>query len=419
MVGGLTRSVVPDALVVRPLLVPALATLADTSAFRRLFARAVRDRHRALINGETDVHVRASPGGGRVDRVAGRVAPRVARLVPADLRVPIVRLDPHDSELAASGLLVDIAGWRWPLTLVALLAAAGAALLAGGIRAALVYLGAAATGGGLIVAAAMAGLGEFVVSHAAHAADLGDDAERGALRAVWTRSSPTWSPRHWSWRWAERWWRPGLDRAPHRRRRRGVEMDTRAVLSPSRPASLVRAAVLIAAGAVLIFDPALLAKIVLVAAGVVVVLAGVSQLPAPGPRAGAARAPAARRPAGPGRRDGRRDGGHGARRRAGAAHAGRRDGESAGSAEGCNGSRALCGRRLDQVVFPGTHNSYAAADEPGWLFANQRHGIERQLNDGIRALTLDIHFGCAIDRADGCSPTWPLRARHATRLRSS
>ena len=33
MVGGLTRSVVPDALVVRPLLVPALATLADTSAF--------------------------------------------------------------------------------------------------------------------------------------------------------------------------------------------------------------------------------------------------------------------------------------------------------------------------------------------------------------------------------------------------
>ena len=52
MVGGLTRSAVPDALVVRPLLVPVLATLADTSAFRRLFTQAVRDRHRALIDHE-------------------------------------------------------------------------------------------------------------------------------------------------------------------------------------------------------------------------------------------------------------------------------------------------------------------------------------------------------------------------------
>jgi hypothetical protein len=60
---------------------------------------------------------------------------------------------------------------------------------------------------------------------------------------------------------------------------------------------------------------------------------------------------------------------------------------------GCNGSRALCDRRLDEVVFPATHNSYAAADEPGWFFANQRFGIERQLEDGIRAFLIDIHFG--------------------------
>jgi hypothetical protein len=61
----------------------------------------------------------------------------------------------------------------------------------------------------------------------------------------------------------------------------------------------------------------------------------------------------------------------------------------------CDGSVALCGKRLDQVVFPGTHNSYAAADEPGWHFANQRFGIGRQLEDGIRALTLDVHYGVA------------------------
>jgi hypothetical protein len=62
-------------------------------------------------------------------------------------------------------------------------------------------------------------------------------------------------------------------------------------------------------------------------------------------------------------------------------------------AEGCNGLRAHCALRLDQVTFPGTHNSFSAAERPGWLFANQRHPIERQLRDGIRLLLLDVHIG--------------------------
>jgi hypothetical protein len=59
----------------------------------------------------------------------------------------------------------------------------------------------------------------------------------------------------------------------------------------------------------------------------------------------------------------------------------------------CNGAAALCDRRLDQVVFAATHNSYAASDQPGWRFAPQGHGIARQLDDGIRALLLDVHYG--------------------------
>ena len=59
----------------------------------------------------------------------------------------------------------------------------------------------------------------------------------------------------------------------------------------------------------------------------------------------------------------------------------------------CNGAASLCERRLDEVVFPGTHNSFAASEEPGWYFANQRYGISRQLDDGIRALLIDVHFG--------------------------
>jgi hypothetical protein len=59
----------------------------------------------------------------------------------------------------------------------------------------------------------------------------------------------------------------------------------------------------------------------------------------------------------------------------------------------CDGSAVLCARRLNEVVFAGTHNSFAASEEPGWYFASQRYPIARQLDDGIRALLLDVHFG--------------------------
>ena len=67
--------------------------------------------------------------------------------------------------------------------------------------------------------------------------------------------------------------------------------------------------------------------------------------------------------------------------------------DGAEGAPTCDGLASLCGKRLDQVVFPGTHNSFAAADEPGWHFANQRFAIGRQLDDGIRGLLLDVHYG--------------------------
>jgi hypothetical protein len=59
----------------------------------------------------------------------------------------------------------------------------------------------------------------------------------------------------------------------------------------------------------------------------------------------------------------------------------------------CNGSPALCDRRLDQVVFPATHNSMGGADLPGWMFPNQSASIQRQLQDGIRGFLIDIHYG--------------------------
>ena len=63
--------------------------------------------------------------------------------------------------------------------------------------------------------------------------------------------------------------------------------------------------------------------------------------------------------------------------------------------EGCNGSPELCDLRLGNVVFAGTHNSFSAADGPGWFIANQQHTIERQLEDGIRLFLIDTHWGIA------------------------
>jgi hypothetical protein len=59
----------------------------------------------------------------------------------------------------------------------------------------------------------------------------------------------------------------------------------------------------------------------------------------------------------------------------------------------CNGYAELCDRRLGEVAFPGTHNSMSAADTRGWLLANQRRAIPRQLQDGIRLFLIDPHYG--------------------------
>ncbi|HEV2874756.1 MAG TPA: hypothetical protein VGW14_06365, partial [Thermoleophilaceae bacterium] len=181
IVGSLTPEVGPGALAVRPLIVPVVEELAGSSAFRRLFARLVAARHRALVDGETSFALALPIREGPVNETLGRLAPRVAQAIPPGLRVPVVRLDPRDFELEAARAMDDLSGWRWPVLIAALLAAAACARLAGDVRDALVHLGIAVAGAGLLVAGAVAGLGEFVVSHAAHAADLSDEQERGAV----------------------------------------------------------------------------------------------------------------------------------------------------------------------------------------------------------------------------------------------
>lgn len=51
----------------------------------------------------------------------------------------------------------------------------------------------------------------------------------------------------------------------------------------------------------------------------------------------------------------------------------------------------LCERRYDEVVYPSTHNSYSARDAGfSQLVANHRRPVAVQLEDGVRALMLDV-----------------------------
>ena len=56
----------------------------------------------------------------------------------------------------------------------------------------------------------------------------------------------------------------------------------------------------------------------------------------------------------------------------------------------CNGARVLCDRRYDEVAYATTHNAFASK-EAFFFPPNQTFGLKRQLDDGVRALMLDVH----------------------------
>lgn len=69
------------------------------------------------------------------------------------------------------------------------------------------------------------------------------------------------------------------------------------------------------------------------------------------------------------------------------------DVERVGAVVACNGAPQLCTRRIDQVSFPATHNAMSNAAIPGWMFPHQSVDFAGQMQYGIRALLIDIHYG--------------------------
>jgi hypothetical protein len=66
---------------------------------------------------------------------------------------------------------------------------------------------------------------------------------------------------------------------------------------------------------------------------------------------------------------------------------------SAGDAQVCNGHAELCDRSFDDVAYVASHNSMSVAGEPGWFLGEQADPITVQLDQGVRALLIDVWSG--------------------------
>lgn len=397
-----------DLIAARPLVRPLVDALVGTDAFAELFEVAAQDTHRLLFTREDDVSFAVADAGTLAIEAVRTAAPSIADSLPSNVDVDVVAL--RDSSLLAGTVRTA----ERARTLAFVLPPAGLLLLLAGLgvardrRAALVRGGlAVATVAGL-VAAGLAVWRAQIGSGAVTPGELQGADVRAAVDAAWGEFFGALRG------WVVATGLAGLLVAALAAGRVTAATATarlRALLDHVGPRSvggagrIVRGAALIGAGGLLLWQPeGVVTGLALVLGGTLVYI-GIGELATLLPEGLTRDVPMpARRPRG---------------RRASwlvpaatvliatgiaGAIAGRDEEPpprpslapkvpGRATATGCNGSLTLCDRRLDEVAFAGTHNSFSAAFEPGWLFANQRFGIARQLDAGIRLLLLDPHHG--------------------------
>jgi hypothetical protein len=374
----------PDLIAVRPLVTSAAEGVVRSGAFRSVVRAAARDVHRSVFDRDAStVTLTVVDAGVLLSEALDHLRPDLAKRVPAGLHVAVS----GTAERAAVRSL-DAAERVRLLALVSLVAglllAVAAAFVGPRRRDGAVRVGAAVT--------VAAGLTALAATFAPRV--LTENAAARAVAATWLDPLALWC-----WSLAGAGLVVALAAASILRpvvlvpvlRRAGET----AVRAPARPwPRAARAVAAIAVGLLAIFEPLTVLEILAASGGLLLVVTGTSELLrlAGGPDAPRVRV----------RRVSR-----GTRivALAGALVAGLVITALAvgGVPEPvrvgrCNGQAALCDRPLNQVAFVGTHNSMAGDGEPGWLFVAQDAGIEPQLNDGVRALLIDTHYGFATPR---------------------
>ncbi|HEU4974189.1 MAG TPA: hypothetical protein VFT50_03815 [Baekduia sp.] len=392
----------PDLIAVEPLLRSVAEGVAGSPAFGVLVRGAVFQVHASVFSRENDTFA-LTVANARVLVVDALKAQGID--VGPDvrgIRTRLVTVSDGPAGRAATDVLQAadrVKLLRWIALAVAAAALLGALVLSADRRLLVrrAALALAATGAVLLAA--------IVVARAAVVGQVADPAARDAVREVWDvylGDLRTWSVLLLA---------AGLivaAAADAVLRPIGVGERVRRIAGgiasvPSRPAvRAVRALAFVAAGVLVLTAPATALQLVELAGGALLVALGVEELlwmtapaPAPAPASGADRPP--RVPL----RQVVIPGGVAILALAGLAslavatdHTGDRPPVLT---TGCDGARELCGRRLDRVVFPATHNSMSSPQDD-FLLANQEAGIDQQLRDGIRGLLIDTHLGVATPR---------------------
>jgi hypothetical protein len=390
-----------DLLAARPLIESVASGVVGGRAFTGLFRNAVRDVHRALFKGDENTVTLAIPDVGTVLAAAlEQVRPALARDLDSAERVRVVNENIGSVSATLADITERVRFIALLLVVLSLLFVAGALYVSPDRRSTVVELGAgAAVAGGLLVVAYAIGR-SIAVSHVD-----GPD-EQAAARAVWDAFLGDLRVEAWILAGAgavlaaaaSSLLKPLEFGHP-------VRVAARWVAREPERASLraVRGAAFIAAGLLVVLDTGTVLVVVLDAIGVYLIFEGVSALLALVYRPeDHAEWVAARQ---------RRDRRAGLRRIAAAAvpvilvvavvalFLGTGGTTTAAPAHGpCNGRKELCDRPLNEIALPATHNAMSVP-LPGWFSSEQEAPIADQLDDGVRGLLIDTHYGDKL--ADG------------------
>ena len=387
-----------DLIAVRPLIESAVSSIVSGNAFRTLFVRAVGDAHRAVFEHNQDTVVLTVADVGTVAAAAiQKLRPSLAAQLDRGGRVELVHSDVGHATGGLARLARRVRALAIVLAFLTLLVAAGAIIVSPDRRRTVAHLGMGAAAVGIVVVVA------YVVARAIVLARFNDPENRAAAGAVW--SAFLGDLRTLGWVLAGS---GAVVAAAATSRLRPLELEGRFKKAFSLVATeprgtglkIVRAVGLIVLGGLVVAQPSTALQVVATLVGVYLIYLGAESIlrliepahPAPEPE------PAEVDTQRPRRTRWRRlvvpavaalvvVGALAAFLGGGGVSA-----PAAAPITKCNGFAALCDRPLYDVALPATHNSMSAP-LPGWFSSEQDRPIGGQLNDGIRGLLLDTHYG--------------------------
>jgi hypothetical protein len=388
----LIRKVNPDLVTAKPLLEAGTSGIVGTGAFKAILHQGVTNAYGSIVEGKDNAVVTLANVGVLVTEALKQFQPQLARKVPSGFNATLVKLGKGGwaTNVAEVAEKVRVLGLILPL--LGLLALAGSIAVAPDRRRSVIRAGAGLAAVGLFAVAAL------IVVKAVISAGIEDDTSQGALDAVWSAFA---GPLQTSFliiggfgvivaSAASSALRP----AEH-----GRLLQRAWRVFATEPAStrgrLIWAACLAIAGLLMIFESGLVIRLALLVGGAYLLSRAASTVIALAGEPVSA------------------DQSRAERRRivawlivsvAAAALAcvvlvavltggANREHRGLEADDGCNGSALLCKRTLDEVVYPATHNSYAGANVPGFVFPEQDNGIREQLEAGVRGLWIDTYYG--------------------------